>query len=44
MSKAKKKARKRPESLGARKAAPAPFRDVVQKLLETPPDRGRAKS
>lgn len=38
MAKAKKSA-KRPESLGARKK-PVPFRDVVQKLLETGPQGG----
>jgi hypothetical protein len=37
-TKPKKKAKKRPSSLGARKAAPMPFKDVVQKLLETPPE------
>lgn len=38
MAKAKKPG-KRPESLGARKK-PVPFRDVVQKLLETGPQGG----
>lgn len=40
MAKAKKTARKgkpRPPSLGGREAAPMPFKDVVQKLLEAPP-------
>jgi hypothetical protein len=37
-SKAPAKKRTRTTTLGARKAAPMPFKDVVQKLLETPPE------
>jgi hypothetical protein len=35
MAKAKKK---RTATLGTRKAAPLPFKDVVQRLLDTPPE------
>ncbi len=40
MAKAKKPAKKRTRtpSLGARKAAPMPFKDVVERLLQTPPE------
>ncbi len=37
MAKAKRSAPKKTAPLGPRKGKPMPFKDVVQRLLETPP-------
>jgi hypothetical protein len=42
MAKAKKAVRKKTGSLGTRDK-PVPFRDVVQKLLETPPETKKGR-